>query len=176
MVAAYLAYYKVVGIEGSAEHPVVVIQAEKQTHYQYIKDENRYKDLEWALEVEFGLPCQVRLVPPGQSPAITPMSDAASYSAGAGLAPQPSAYREPKPPSTTVREELPEKIEPPRNPPPVDLYASAAEATTTARTHIVRENTPVMSKETLEQKVYRDPVIQEVMRTFSARIVDIHPK
>ncbi len=177
MVAAYLAYYKVVGIEGSAERPVVVIQAEKQTHYQYIKDENRYKDLEWALEVEFGLPCQVRLVPPGQSPAAATMSDAASYSAGAGLVPQPSAYREPKPPSTTVREEQPGKIEPPENPPPpVDLYARSAQAITPARTNIVRENTPVMSKETLEQKVHRDPVIQEVMRTFSAKIVDIHPK
>jgi hypothetical protein len=40
----------------------------------------------------------------------------------------------------------------------------------------VRENKPVISKETLEQKVHHDPVIQEVMRTFSARIVDIHPK
>lgn len=176
MVAAYLAYYKVVGIEGSAEQPVVVIQAEKQTHYQYIKDENRYKDLEWALEIEFGLPCQVRLVPPGQSPASGSMPDAANYSTGAGLAPQPSAYREPKPPSSTVREEQPEKIEPPQNPPPVDLYASSAQATTPARTNIVRENTPVMSKETLEQKVHRDPVIQEVMRTFSAKIVDIRPK
>ena len=176
MVAAYLAYYKVVGIEGSAERPVVVIQAEKQTHYQYIKQEERYKDLEWALEIEFGLPCQVRLVPPGQSPGTASMPDAANYSTGARLAPQPSAYREPKPPSSTVREEPPEQSEPPQNPPPVDLYASSARAMPPARTNVVRENTPVMSKETLEQKVHRDPVIQEVMRTFSAKIVDIRPK
>lgn len=170
MVAAYLAYYKVVGIEGSAEQPVVVIQAEKQTHYQYIKDENRYKDLEWALEVEFGFPCQVRLVPPGQLPP------AVSYSTGAGPSPQPPAYREPKPPSSTVREEPPEKQEPQQDPPPVDLYAGATHTATPARTNMVRENTPKMAKETLEQKVHRDPVIQEAMRTFSAKIVDIHPK
>jgi hypothetical protein len=102
------------------------------------------------------------------------MPDAASYSTGEGMAPQQSAYREPKPPSSTVREEQPGKSEPPQNSPAVDLYADSVH--TPARTNMVRENAPVMSKETLEQKVHRDPVIQEVMRTFSARIVDIRPK
>ena len=171
MVAAYLAYYKVVSIEGSADRPVVVIQAEKQTHYQYIKDDNRYKDLEWALEIEFGFPCQVRLMPPGQS-----LPDAASYSTGAEPSPLPPAYREPKPPSSTLREEQPGKQEPRQDPPAVDLYAGAAPAPVLARTNMVRENTPVIPGETLEQKVHRDPIIQEVMRTFSAKIVDIHPK
>jgi DNA polymerase III subunit gamma/tau len=181
MLSAYLAYYKVVGIEGSPDNPVVVIQAEKQTHYQYVRDENRYKDLEWALEMEFGLPCQVRLVPPDQSPSLTPVSDAASYSTGATLTPQPSAYREPpaKPSPPTLREMPPESTQPPQDSPAVDLYTSSSGAmgtTPPARTNMVRENNPVMSKETLEQKVHHDPVIQEVMRTFSAKIVDIHPK
>ena len=182
MLAAYMAYYKVVGIEGSPEHPVVVIQTEKTAHYKYVRDENRTKDLEWALEVEFGLPCQVRLVPPGQSPSLAPVSDAASYSTGAALAPQPSAYREPpseKPSSSMVREEQPASGEARQDPPAINLYASPSDlvdATAPARTRVVRENNPVMSKETLEQKVHHDPVIQEVMRTFSAKIVDIQPK
>jgi DNA polymerase III subunit gamma/tau len=181
MLAAYLAYYKVVGIEGSSEHPVVVLQAEKVAHFKYVRDENRYKDLEWALETEFGFPCQVRLVPPDQAPSLKPMSDAASYSTGAALAPQPSAYREPPPPAKTTSpgEKQSENIQPQQDPPAVDLYASSSGttgATTPARTNMVRENKPVMSKEALEQKVRLDPVIQEVMRTFSARIVDIHPK
>jgi len=41
---------------------------------------------------------------------------------------------------------------------------------------VVRENKPVGLQETLEQKVRYDPVIQEVIRTFSATIVDIQPK
>jgi DNA polymerase III subunit gamma/tau len=182
MLSAYLAYYKVVGIEGSPDNPVIVIQAEKQTHYQYVRDENRYKDLEWALEMEFGLPCQVRLVAPDQPPSLAPVSDAVSYSTGATLTPQPSAYREPppaKPSSPTLREKPPESIPSPQDPPAVDLYAASSGAMDTmppARTKVVRENNPVMSKETLEQKVHHDPVIQEVMRTFSAKIVDIHPK
>ena len=182
MLSAYLAYYKIVGIEGSHEHPVVVIQAEKPTHYQYVRDENRYKDLEWALEMEFGLPCRVRLVPPDQSPSLAPMSDVANYSAGAALAPQPSAYREPppaKPSSPTLGEEQPGTIEPQQDPPAADLYATSSDAAgvkTPARTNVVRENKPVVLQETLEQKVRHDPVIQEVIRTFSATIVDIQPK
>src|SRR5579863_3802070 len=163
MVSAYLAYYKVIGIEGSPEHPVVVIQAEKQTHYKYVRDENRTKDLEWALEVEFSLPCQVRLVPPGQSPSLASVSDAASYSTGAALAPQPSAYREPqsaKLPPPTLREEQPASGEARQDSPAVNLYASpsgAADVTAPARMKVVRENNPVISKETLEQKVHHDP-------------------
>jgi DNA polymerase III subunit gamma/tau len=183
MLSAYLGYYKVIGIEGSPEKPVVVIQAEKLAHFKYVRDENRYKDLEWALEMEFGLPCQVRLISPDQSPTLSPVSDAASYSTGAALAPQPSAYREPppaKPASPTLREEQPGSGEAREDDTPaVDLYAGSSGATDTtppARMNMVRENKPVMSKETLEQKVHHDPVIQEVMRTFSARIVDIHAK
>ncbi|HKV57753.1 MAG TPA: DNA polymerase III subunit gamma/tau [Ktedonobacteraceae bacterium] len=181
MLAAYMAYYKVVGVEGSPEHPVVVIQTEKSAHYKYVRDENRTKDLEWALEVEFGLPCQVRLVPPGQSPSLAPMSDAASSSTGAPPTTQPSAYREPPPekPSKTLREEQPQSSEPRQDSPSVDLYAGpsgTAGTSTPARTNMVRENKSVMSRETLEQKVHHDPVIQEAMRTFSAKIVEIHPK
>ncbi|HLX57488.1 MAG TPA: DNA polymerase III subunit gamma/tau [Ktedonobacteraceae bacterium] len=181
MLAAYLAYYKVVGIEGSLEHPVVVIQTEKSAHYKYVRDENRYKDLEWALEMEFGLPCKVRLLSPDQSPSLAPLPDAASYSTGAAVAPERSAYREPSPsakPSSLLQEE-PGNLQPQQNASPLDLYADPTGITgaaTLARTHMVRENKQVVSKEVLEQKVRHDPVVQEVMRTFSARIVDIHPK
>src|SRR5260370_23048818 len=64
LTAAYLGYYKVIAIEGTAEQPIVVIQAAKQVHYEYVKTNDRYKDLEWALEMGFSLPCRVRLVPP----------------------------------------------------------------------------------------------------------------
>ncbi|GAC1568132.1 MAG: hypothetical protein NVS3B14_16360 [Ktedonobacteraceae bacterium] len=186
VLAANLNRYKIVGIEGSPEHPVVVIQAEKSAHYKFVKDENRYKDLEWALGMEFSLPCQVRLVPPDQSPSLAPVPDAASYSTGAALAPQPSAYREPqltaKPPSTAEDDEQPvsqESLEPQHDASSLDLYADlpgTTGAAILARTNMVRENKQVVSKESLEQKVRRDPVVQEVMRTFSARIADIQPK
>jgi len=64
MLSAYLGYFKVIDIEGLSWEPVIVIQPEKLAHYKYVRDEGRYKDLEWALEMEFGLPCKVRLVQP----------------------------------------------------------------------------------------------------------------
>jgi hypothetical protein len=189
MLSAYLGYYKIVGVEGSAEQPVVVIQAEKSAHFKYVRDENRYKDLEWALEIEFSLPCQVRLVPPDQSPSVAPMRDSAVYSISAALTAQPSAYREP--PVSPIPSSAPQveqddasiedngNVPPQNNAPPIDLYADTPAATDSpalARTNVVRENKQGASQETLEQKVRRDPVVQEIMRTFTARIVDIHPK
>jgi len=45
-----------------------------------------------------------------------------------------------------------------------------------ARKKVIRENKQETVHESLEQKARRDPVVQEVIRTFTARIVDIHPK
>jgi hypothetical protein len=46
-----------------------------------------------------------------------------------------------------------------------------------ARMSKVSENTSEGSfQETIEQRALRDPVVQEVMRTFTARIVDVRPK
>ena len=63
LLATYMAFFEVVAIEGTSEQPVVVLQAKKSSYYQYVMDEERYKDLEWALTVEFGHQCKVRLVP-----------------------------------------------------------------------------------------------------------------
>ena len=65
--AAMLRLCTILDVEGTAEQPVVVIQSEKQAHYKYVKEEERYKILEWALTMEFGLECGVRLVPPKSS-------------------------------------------------------------------------------------------------------------
>ncbi len=37
-------------------------------HYEYVKTNDRYKDLEWALDMEFNRQCRVRLVPPNAIP------------------------------------------------------------------------------------------------------------
>ena len=46
-----LRLYTILDVEGTAEQPVVVIQSEKQAHYKYVKEEERYKILEWALTI-----------------------------------------------------------------------------------------------------------------------------
>jgi DNA polymerase III subunit gamma/tau len=185
LLATYMAFFEVVAIEGTAEQPVVVMRAVKATHLKNLKDANRNKDLEWALQVEFNLPsCQVRLLSPDQSPTIADPPQ--SYSASAApSATQQSAYREspaiPAPPAPSS--ESPADV--PRDEQQTDAAPANHAAGNSggvsnlaglARMNVIRENRQGAIEETLEQKARRDPVVQEVIRTFTAKIVDIHPK
>ena len=182
LMAAYLGYFKVIGVEGTTEQPIVVIQAAKQVHYEYVKTNDRFKDLEWALTLEFGPPeYHVRLVPPGQPLPSVPIPDTATYSTSTApaIAPQQSAYRErPVTPPNPPEEISGAGMQKPTAPLDQPAYEnSPSDAATLARMNIVRENTKVASHEdTIEQKASHDPVVQEVMKTFSARIVEVHPK
>jgi DNA polymerase-3 subunit gamma/tau len=177
--AAMLRLYNILDVEGSAEQPIVVIQSEKQAHYKYVKEEDRYKILEWALTIEFGLECRVRLVPPGQSVPLPPVSDPISYSSSAApaIAPQQSAYLE-RPVSPSYLSEEISDAQKPLSRMSQSLYEiSPSDENSLARTGSVKENISVVQpQETIEQKVRRDPVVQEVIKTFTARIVDVRPK
>jgi hypothetical protein len=162
--AAMLRLYQILDVEGSAEQPIVVIQSEKQAHYKYVKEEDRYKILEWALTIEFGLECRVRLV--SYSTSVAP-----------AIASQQSAYleRPVSPPYPT--EDIPDAQKPFSMMSQALYEASPSDAASLARTGIVKENINVVQpQETIEQKVRRDPVVQEVIKTFTARIVDVRPK
>jgi hypothetical protein len=177
--AAMLRLYKILDVESTAEQPVVVIQSEKQAHYKYVKEEDRYKVLEWALTIEFGLECRVRLVPPGQSVLLPPVSDPMSYSTSVApaTASQQSAYLE-RPVSPIYPAEDIQDAQKPYSTMSQALFeSSASDAASLTRTGVVKENTSVVQpQDTIEQKVRRDPVVQEVIKTFSARIVEVRPK
>jgi DNA polymerase-3 subunit gamma/tau len=177
--SAHLNYFKVVAIEGTVEQPVVAIQAKTYVHHEYLKESDRYKDLEWALTIEFGLECRVRLVPPGQSVPLPPVSDPMSYSTSIApvIAPQQSAYLEPPDSPSYLSEEISD-AQNPLSRMSQSLYGtSPSDGVSLARTGSVKENISVVQpQETIEQKVRRDPVVQEVIKTFSARIVDVRPK
>jgi len=177
--AAMLRLYNILDVEGSAEQPIVIIQSEKQAHYKYVKEEDRYKILEWALTIEFGLECRVRLVPPGQSVPLPLVSDPMSYSSSAApaIAPQQSAYLE-RPVSPSYLSEEISDAQKSLSGLSQSLYEiSPSDEISLARTDSVKENIGVVQpQETIEQKVHRDPVVQEVIKTFTARIVDVRPK
>ena len=177
--AAMLRLYQILDVEGSAEQPIVVIQSEKQAHYKYVKEEDRYKILEWALTIEFELECRVRLVPPGQPLSTVPIPDPVSYSTSVApaIASQQSAYLErPVSPPYPI-EDIPDAQKPFSMMSQALYEASPSDAASLARTGIVKENINVVQpQETIEQKVRRDPVVQEVIKTFTARIVDVRPK
>src|SRR6266699_3260810 len=66
--AAMLKYFEVVGVEDRDDQTVIAIQAQKQGHFNYVCENDRSKDVEWALTIEFGQfgrPCEIRLLPPG---------------------------------------------------------------------------------------------------------------
>ena len=62
--AAMLRFYTAVGVEGTAEQPIIVIRAQKQGYYTYVSEQDRSKDVEWALTIEFGRQCKICLLPP----------------------------------------------------------------------------------------------------------------
>jgi DNA polymerase III subunit gamma/tau len=177
--AAMLRLYNILGIEGTAEQPVVVIQSEKQAHYKYVKEEERYKILEWALTIEFGLECRVRLIPPGQSVPPPPVSDPVSYSTSAApaVAPQQSAFLE-RPVSLSYLDQEISDAQKSLSRMNQSLYeTNPSDEDSLANTSIVKENISVAQpRETIEHHVLRDPVVQEVIKTFTARVVDIRPK
>jgi DNA polymerase-3 subunit gamma/tau len=177
--SAHLNYFKIVAIEGTVEQPVVAIQAKTYVHHDYLKENDRYKDLEWALTIEFGLECRVRLIPPGQSVPLLPVSDPVSYSTSAApaIAPQQSAYLERSASPSYLSEEISD-AQKPLSRMSQSLYETGpSDEVSLARTGSVNENISVAQpQDTIEQKVRRDPVVQEVIKTFTARIVDIRPK
>jgi len=181
--AAYLNDYAIVDVEGTAEEAIVIIQAAHSPHYNYVNENERYKDIEWALSLEFRQKCRVRLLSPGQSLATPPFRASTSHSANATLTrpSQQSAHLE-RPASAPSSPPLAKSVKQEAENQGVQKHTSSLaqasdESLLLARTNVVRENTTVVSpQETLEQQASGDPVVQEVMRIFTARIVQVHPK
>jgi hypothetical protein len=144
-----------------------------------VKEEERYKILEWALTIEFGSECRVRLIPPGQSVPLHQESDPMSYSTSAAStgASQQSAFLERPVSPSYLNEEIPNAPEPPSglNQALYDTGLSGEDSL--AKTVSVKENiNAAKSREVIEENARRDPVVQEVIKTFTAKIVDIRPK
>lgn len=186
--AAMLNNFTVIGVHSTAREVIVDIQTTYELHHNYVQGGERTKDVDWALSIEFDLPCRVRLIAPGQTapalPAHTNGSQAA-YSAPP-IAPQSSARRErPAVPASPPAKQQSVKQEPPSataQPPDAAVSIPSVEDSSEAvvKKHIVRENitteVPHISPEVIKQKASSDPVVQEVVRTFAANIVDIRLK
>jgi DNA polymerase III subunit gamma/tau len=177
--SAHLRYFNIVAIEGSVEQPVVAIQAKTYVHHDYLKENEHFKDLEWAFTIEFGFECHVRLIPPGQSVTPPLVSDPVSYSTSAASAIdlQQSAFLERPVSPSYLDEEISDAQKPQSR---MDLSvneSSPSDEDSLAKSDNLKENiSAAQSRETIEQNVRQDPVVQEVIKTFTARIVDIRPK
>jgi hypothetical protein len=171
--ATYVGMCDVLGVETEQEHTVIVIRAVKAAHFKFIRDENRPKEVEWALSLEFRRPCKLRVLPPDQHYAgAQAPSSSSTYSLGA-VAPPPSAHREPvapraEPRAPTVQNStLAEK----------SGGYQAAERATPARPQGVKENKKVpLSKEELKRKAEKDLVVQAVVQMFGATLDNVEPE
>jgi len=181
LAAATLTHCKIVAIEGTDEDPIVVLHLASEAHYKIVND--RSKDIEWALTTEFGQNCRVRLLPPGQ-----PLPGASSREtshrparANSTIAPLQAARLE-RPGSTPPEESKRVEQEAPVQQVQREhvSYAGStgpAQSPPLATMSEVSQNiTGTSFQETIEQKARRDPVVQEVVRTFMARIRDVRPK
>jgi hypothetical protein len=94
-------------------------------------------------------------------------------SAAPNEAPPQAARRERPAASSKPAVTAPEaRLEPPQEPP-----FAGDQSSPVAKKNMVRENTGTASTlETVKQKASSDPVVQEVIRTFAAKIVDIRLK
>jgi len=181
LAAATLTHCRIIAIEGTDEEPIIVLHLASEAHYKIVND--RSKDVEWALTTEFGQNCRVRLLPPGQ-----PLPGASSR----------EASQRPARANSTIALQKAARVERPAGPPPeqperVEQEAQVrqmqeeqvsyggstgpAHSSPLATLSEVSENiTRTSFQETIEQKARQDPVVQEVVRTFMARIRDVRPK
>ncbi len=73
IVAALLNDLPVVLVEGTATQPMLVMRPSAEFHYKAIhKSEERQRLIEWALKIELGQECRIRLLSPGQSVPLPP--------------------------------------------------------------------------------------------------------
>ena len=186
--AAMLNDYTVVAVEGTAEEAIVVIQATHDLHYNYVREKDRSKHVNWALSTEFRQKCHVRLLAPGQPVPAPPAYASNSHSANTAmpLASQQSAHLERRASTTPApagskhveQEGTPELVQRQEPAAPVVHTPGENSSSPVVKKSVLRENTTIESSspEALKQKVSRDPVVQEVMKTFTAKIVDIRTK
>jgi len=179
--AAMLNSFTVIGIEGTLEETVVVIQAAYELHYKYVQEGDRAKDVDWALSTEFKQKCRVRLLAPGALPPSSLIFESGSFSLNTAVKETPPRSAHLERPAADSLPRLPEpeaEVEFQQESPATNGHASAVEQSpAVAKKNIVSENSSMgLSPEAVREKASSDPVVQEVMRTFSAKIVDIRLK
>jgi DNA polymerase-3 subunit gamma/tau len=94
--AAMLNSFTVIGVEGTLDETVVVIQAAYELHHKFVQEGERAKDVDWALSTEFRQKCRVRLLAPGAILSSPSVFESGSFSSDTAVneAPPQSARHE----------------------------------------------------------------------------------
>ena len=198
-IAAVLNGYTIFGVEQSAGLPVVLIRANAAFHYTAIQKSDYLESIEWAMKVELGQECGVRLLPPsaggGVVPLPPPMPDSSNHSANTMMKvePRPPAHRERSSPEKSTPSKPSERVEEPRRKQEDSTSTTKTpmahqDSSSLARNHLMRENTTTMGAvvgavktnetqhEYIKKKATGDPVVRKVVEMFKAEIKEIRPK
>ncbi|HZO70559.1 MAG TPA: DNA polymerase III subunit gamma/tau [Ktedonobacteraceae bacterium] len=195
-IAAVLNGYTVVSVEQEPTGlPVVFIRANASFHYTAIQKSEYHESIEWAMKVELGQECHLRLLPPDVAGTVISADSSRSANTMMTIAPQQPAHRERPVAKRDVSQ---------RQSPPAQRGQDIANAVTSislpgnspppplARNGVVRENTGIITdtpdsgvsiakvaetqQEYLKKKATSDPVVQKVVEMFKAEIKDVHPR
>jgi len=205
-VSAFLRYFTLLGIEPTADVPLLVIKATQTFFYTNLKDKDKQL-IEWALEIELPQKCRLRVLPPDQDwrpgnrsrnsipqperPAPQPPTQQQNGSSGRN---GPIDLAE----ALAVFQATPTAVQPPPVQEPLARNGSVRENSTqestngtnalksAALTSTEERRQPVSQpptaapsetrREQVERKAKEDPVVREVVRIFKAEIKDIYLK
>ncbi len=195
-IAAFLNGYVIVNVEGTDQLPVVIIRATADFHYKSLQKDEYIEAINWAMKIELGRECSVRLLAPGVAGgsgnrAVIPPPNNNNSLANTmmTLSSSQPARREPpipapeKPPAPMEQATKQHQAQQKRAEPSTATSADRHAVIPLARKAVVRENIESVSsakgetrQQTIEKKAKSDPVVKEVMRLFKAEIKDIQPK
>jgi DNA polymerase-3 subunit gamma/tau len=162
-VAALLNGCNVVRIEGTVALPIVIIVANAEFHFTALQKKEDQDLIMWALKIELGRECGMRLLPPGSAgvailpPAIPPPEPPSINNRAASSAPPSSPARSAhlerpaaqngtvsQQPENRRTEPLQKQVKPPASDPsgPIPMHGQASAL---ARNALVRENSNSIS-------------------------------
>ncbi len=197
-VSAFLKGFTIEGIDGTGDLAIVIIKANSDFHYKALQKDEYSEMIQWAMKIELGKECKLRMLSPSTSGSNRSAGKpAATANNMLAAAPPPSARLErPRTASSPENPAAPapqQKVSQPVSRPvkqqvqdPPALAPNVSPEIPLARKAVVRENTTKAAPETSEKGETRqqliehhaksDPVVQEVMRVFKAEIKSIQPK
>ncbi|GCF10865.1 DNA polymerase III subunit gamma/tau [Dictyobacter arantiisoli] len=188
-IAALLSGYTILGVEGTAQLPIIVGKAIADFHYKTLQNDEYNATIRWALKIELNIECDIRLLPPNAHFATSMTNRAASVASA--LPALPSQSEQPMAPGSVFPAVPPPSTPEPEQRPP-DRPANSVVTPTVekvtpavsplARNDAVSENMRVPSEnretrlEIIKKHAESNPVVSEVIRMFRAEIQDIQPK
>jgi DNA polymerase-3 subunit gamma/tau len=198
IIGALLKDYTVVAVEGTDALPVVIIKAISDFHYKTVDSSKAYQGhIEWALKIELGQQCRLRLLPPTEASPPARNTEGRSANTMTTMAPQklvplaqpvtensasPSPFLQQGGATPQKRQE---SVARSGEEPSCLVVQIADHPLTLARMQRARENSNTAAKHTrngetrqalVEKMAKGDPVVKEVVRLFKAQIKDIRLK